>query len=99
MKTTSSTSEVVDMQSMISRRYGVRDVRHGPGSALDFCGRIRWASAQALTSTSGSGRMPDAHAEPTPVLSTLELVGQVAERLPQLGAHARADGRAEVRES
>ena len=33
MNTTRSTGEDGERQSMISRRYGVRSVRHGPGSA------------------------------------------------------------------
>jgi hypothetical protein len=58
MNTTSSTSDVVDRQSMISRRYGVRSVRQGPGSALDFFGRRRCASAHSETCSCVSGRMP-----------------------------------------
>lgn len=72
------------MASMISRRYGAREVRHGPGSALDFCGSFRWASAHALTVMSGSGRSPEAHADLTRLL-TLELVGDPVKSLVQLG--------------
>ena len=45
---------------MISRRYGVRSVRHGPGSALDFFGSRRCASAHCDTVSSVSGRRPSA---------------------------------------
>jgi hypothetical protein len=34
---------------MISRKYGVRSVRHGPGSGDSFVLSVRCASAQLLT--------------------------------------------------
>ena len=40
MKTMRSTGELVDRQSMISRKYGTRSVRQGPGSAFAV-GRTR----------------------------------------------------------
>ena len=40
----------------MSRRYGVRDVRHGPGSDDARVLSTRWWSAQALTVSCGGGR-------------------------------------------
>ena len=44
-----------DSSSIISRRYGVRSVRHRPGSALDLPDRYRCWSAHSLTVISCSG--------------------------------------------
>jgi len=43
---------------MISARYGVRAVRHSPGSALLTGDRYRCRSAHWLTESLGSGFMP-----------------------------------------
>ena len=45
MNTTRSMGEDGERQSMISRRYGVRSVRHGPGSADALCDNFRYLSA------------------------------------------------------
>ena len=47
---------------MISRRYGVRSVRHGPGSAEARCDNVRYLSAHSETVSSGSGLAPSAAA-------------------------------------
>ena len=46
------------MQSIGSRRYGVRLVRHGPGSGLPSLVKIRCRSAHSLTVPVSSGRRP-----------------------------------------
>ena len=49
---------VVLRQSIGSRRYGVRLVRHGPGSALALLLSFRYRSAHSLTVSGCSGRSP-----------------------------------------
>jgi len=58
MTTTRSTFEAGDRQSMISRKYGVRPVRHGPGSEDALPESRRCRSAHSETVSSGSGRRP-----------------------------------------
>ena len=48
--------------SMISSRYGVRDVRQGPASLAPRGLKTRCRSAQAETLSVGSGRRPSAQA-------------------------------------
>jgi hypothetical protein len=62
MKVTRWIGEDGDRQSMISRRYGVREVRHCPGSADDTGGRIRSLSAHSETVRRGSGFSPSRNA-------------------------------------
>jgi len=50
-------------QHIGSRRYGVRSVRHGPGSELPFRLSIRWASAHSLTVIGAGGVSPSRNAE------------------------------------
>ncbi len=47
-----------DRQSIISRRYGVRSVRQGPGSAEARWDKVRYVSAHREMVSSGSGRAP-----------------------------------------
>jgi hypothetical protein len=58
MKTVRSTGDDGERQSMISRRYGVRSVRQGPGSAEARCESARYLSAHCEMVSSGSGRAP-----------------------------------------
>ena len=58
VKTARSTGDDGDRQSMISRRYGVREVRHSPGSPEATDESMRWRSAQADTVNKGSGLIP-----------------------------------------
>src|SRR5213078_559167 len=62
MKTVISLRDDGESESMISFRYGVRDVRHGPGSGDDLVVRMRYASAHSLTLRLGSGFAPAAAA-------------------------------------
>jgi hypothetical protein len=64
MNTTRSIGEEGERQSMISRRYGVRSVRQGPGSAEARCESVRYLSDHSETVSSGSGRAPAAAAAP-----------------------------------
>src|SRR6188474_394537 len=58
MRTTRCTGLSAESVSMISRRYGVRLVRHFPGSADPFPLRTRCRSAHSLTLREGSGFHP-----------------------------------------
>lgn len=62
MNAVRSTGDDGERQSMMSRRYGVRSVRHGPGSALARCDSFRYLSAHWEIVSNGSGRMPAAAA-------------------------------------
>ena len=46
---------------MISRRYGVRSVRHGPASLAALADRMRCLSDHSLTVSDGSGARPAAN--------------------------------------
>jgi hypothetical protein len=48
---------------MISLRYGVRLVRHGPGDPEDFDESVRFASAHSDTVCSGLGFIPRKNAD------------------------------------
>ena len=60
--TTRCTALVLLKQSIGSRRYGVRLVRHGPGSALALLLSRRCLSAHSLTVSGCSGRRPSINA-------------------------------------
>jgi hypothetical protein len=62
MKTVRSIGEDGERQSMISRRRGVRSVRHEPGSALARCESVLYLSAHCEIVKNGSGRAPAAAA-------------------------------------
>ena len=62
MNTVRSMGDDGERQSMISRRYGVRSVRHGPGSAEARCESVRYLSAHCEIVSNGSGRAPAAAA-------------------------------------
>lgn len=48
---------------MISLRYGVRLVRHGPGDPEDFDESVRFASAHSETLSRGRGLIPYRNAD------------------------------------
>lgn len=62
MKTTRSTGEVGERQSMMAWRWGVLCVRQRPGSAEALVESIRWRSAHSEIVRSGSGVSPSRHA-------------------------------------
>ena len=66
MNTTRENGEDGLRQSMISRRNGVRDVRHRPGSPAETRESTRYWSLHWLMVRSGSGRSALANASPNP---------------------------------